>query len=708
MAEKLFDAQVNYGWGLSLNMTGKAPAVAKRIFDTYADALAYANDVNDSAIDGLVLSVVADTTASLNGVYFVQQAATKAIEADEEKGIEAVDAKPAILAKLSSAQDNQNSAESVLQELNNYKTSNNAIVSGHTAALAILNGGADVEGSVAKAVADEKALREAAEKAITDRLDVIEGEAEGSVKKALADAKTYADNKVTALDAEVSSTDGAHVTVKVTEVDGVITAVNVTESDIASAQGLADEVAARQAAISGISEVIGEVAEGKSVVDMINDAQNAAAAAATKIADKATGHVTVSVAQDEQTGALTYTIAENDIASAQALAEVESGKTVTLNAAEQAEAGYLKTYVLAQGGVEVGKINIPKDLVVTKGEIVVKDNEKYLRLTIANQDAPVDIAVKDLVDVYTGSDYITVGDDNKISVKFDDLDAALVAEGTEVQKAIAAEASAREAAISGVSKEVADEKAAREAAISGVSKEVADEKARAEGEEGKLSQAIADEKARAEEEEGKLTTAIANEVTAREAAVKGLSEMVSDEFDAINEQLSGLTQDIADEAAAREAAISGVSKEVADEAAAREAAISGVSKEVADEKAAREAAIKAMKLEEVSGFIVKIKQENGIVSAQAAETAPANKIAVADVENKFTGTDVEAVLAELDGKINNVSSAAIGVEAGNGIDITPNGTLQKIAVKLSSEAGNALTIDAKGLYLSNIIDCGTF
>ena len=102
MAEKKFDAQVNYGWGLSLNMTGKAPAVAKRIFDTYADALAYANDVNDSAIEGLVLSVVADTDTALNGVYFVQQAAAKAVEADEENGIEAVDAKSAILVKLGS------------------------------------------------------------------------------------------------------------------------------------------------------------------------------------------------------------------------------------------------------------------------------------------------------------------------------------------------------------------------------------------------------------------------------------------------------------------------------------------------------------------------------------------------------------------------------------------------------------------------------
>ena len=94
MAEKKFDAQVNYGWGLSLNMTGKAPAVAKRIFDTYADALAYANDVNDSAIEGLVLSVVADT-AELNGAYFVQQVAKPAIEADEEKGTEAAGSRSA-------------------------------------------------------------------------------------------------------------------------------------------------------------------------------------------------------------------------------------------------------------------------------------------------------------------------------------------------------------------------------------------------------------------------------------------------------------------------------------------------------------------------------------------------------------------------------------------------------------------------------------
>lgn len=89
MAEKIFGAQSNYGWGLTLNMTGKAPAVSKRIFDTLADAQAFANDYNDSAIEGLLLSVVAD--GNNNGVYFV-----KSIKA-------AADADAAVLEKLSSA-----------------------------------------------------------------------------------------------------------------------------------------------------------------------------------------------------------------------------------------------------------------------------------------------------------------------------------------------------------------------------------------------------------------------------------------------------------------------------------------------------------------------------------------------------------------------------------------------------------------------------
>lgn len=89
MAEKIFEKQSNYGWGLTLNMTGKAPAVSKRIFDTLADAQAFANDYNDSAIEGLLLSVVAD--GNNNGVYFVKSIKTGA------------DAAAAVLEKLSTS-----------------------------------------------------------------------------------------------------------------------------------------------------------------------------------------------------------------------------------------------------------------------------------------------------------------------------------------------------------------------------------------------------------------------------------------------------------------------------------------------------------------------------------------------------------------------------------------------------------------------------
>jgi hypothetical protein len=70
-------------------MTGKAPAVSKRIFDTLADAQAFANDYNDSAIEGLLLSVVAD--GNNNGVYFVKSIKT------------GVDAAAAVLEKLSTS-----------------------------------------------------------------------------------------------------------------------------------------------------------------------------------------------------------------------------------------------------------------------------------------------------------------------------------------------------------------------------------------------------------------------------------------------------------------------------------------------------------------------------------------------------------------------------------------------------------------------------
>ena len=106
------------------------------------------------------------------------------------------------------------------------------------------------------------------------------------------------------------------------------------------------------------------------------------------------------------------------------LAATLDGKDITLDVAETATEGYLKTYVLKQGTTEIGKIDLPKELVVTGGEVIIAADEegltkgeKYLKLTIANQKAPVYIAVKDLVDVYTAGAGIAISDTNEVSVK---------------------------------------------------------------------------------------------------------------------------------------------------------------------------------------------------------------------------------------------------------------------------------------------------
>ena len=118
------------------------------------------------------------------------------------------------------------------------------------------------------------------------------------------------------------------------------------------------------------------------------------------------------------------------------------GEAIAAGAVTIAEAAgtgnVLKTYTFTQNGAEIGTINLAKDLVVSGGEVVEKDGVKYLSLSIANQETPVEIPVTDLVDVYTGSTYIEISASNEISVKFAELDAALAAETATVGAAIKA------------------------------------------------------------------------------------------------------------------------------------------------------------------------------------------------------------------------------------------------------------------------------
>lgn len=92
-------------------------------------------------------------------------------------------------------------------------------------------------------------------------------------------------------------------------------------------------------------------------------------------------------------------------------------------------------YTIKQGGTVLATINLPKDKVISAGEVVTgtlvdgvfTPNEggiKYLRLTVANADEAhkyIYIRVSDLVDVYTTSNaanamvVVSISSDNKVS-----------------------------------------------------------------------------------------------------------------------------------------------------------------------------------------------------------------------------------------------------------------------------------------------------
>ena len=84
MAEYITNGQSNYGWSLTWDAAGRYPIVAKRRFPTLADAQAFVDDISSTATatEGLIISVIKDSVAKNNGVYYVSSVAL----AEGEKG----------------------------------------------------------------------------------------------------------------------------------------------------------------------------------------------------------------------------------------------------------------------------------------------------------------------------------------------------------------------------------------------------------------------------------------------------------------------------------------------------------------------------------------------------------------------------------------------------------------------------------------------
>ena len=104
--------------------------------------------------------------------------------------------------------------------------------------------------------------------------------------------------------------------------------------------------------------------------------------------------------------------------------------------------GYAKTYTVKQNGSEIGKIDIPKDMVVSEAKVVEDPVDKpagtYIELTIANSDGTkLYIDVSKLVDNYTAA---SEADQIKITISEDREISATLVEGGVDTDAIAANA----------------------------------------------------------------------------------------------------------------------------------------------------------------------------------------------------------------------------------------------------------------------------
>ena len=156
-----------------------------------------------------------------------------------------------------------------------------------------------------------------------------------------------------------------------------------------AAQQAADKA---QGDVNTLAGKVGDVAEGKTVVGMIEAVQGEVDAVETDL-----GNVDgLSTTNKTVVGAI------NEV-----LAAVGTGGTaaaVTIDTTATTE-GALKSYTIKQGNATVGVIDIPKDMVVESGEVVVNPEGQeagtYIKLKLANVAKALFINVGKLVDIYT-------------------------------------------------------------------------------------------------------------------------------------------------------------------------------------------------------------------------------------------------------------------------------------------------------------------
>lgn len=297
------------------------------------------------------------------------------------------------------------------------------------------------------ATADEAILAQ-----ITGQLDPTDAKTIAELNDLIAAASGTAD---TALQQITVGTDGQFVTTTVTpKGEGTTQSVAVSVKT-AAISGTEDGLVKASDARTELNKKVDKV-EGKSLStnDFTNDLKtklegiaagaevNYIKSVGDKLAVDDAGKLTVDIPEATVTGVdetevdgLKLQLTDKKVKLVDAgLATTLEGKNVTVRKKAGTEDSQC-VYEILQGNTVVGTINHPADMVVTSGTLVEIDGKQYLRLTIANQEEPVDIAVEDLVDVYTAGAGIAISDANVVSVKLAEEQGNVVLDTTDGLKA---------------------------------------------------------------------------------------------------------------------------------------------------------------------------------------------------------------------------------------------------------------------------------
>lgn len=211
---------------------------------------------------------------------------------------------------------------------------------------------------------------------------------------------------------------------------------------------------------------VGDLADKVTKLETTTNENKAAIAAVKATADKAV------VANGAITKATDFSLVKYDAkglvtegkvltaANVPGLSDLETkvGK-VKVTTKETANAGFLKSYTFTGPDGKTVDIDIPKDLVVTKGEVVKEGADTFIQLSIANQVDPVKINVKDLVDVYTVADtaqvHLALSEANQITASIVPGSIAKTDLATDVQTSLGkADAAASKTALDAANAEI--------------------------------------------------------------------------------------------------------------------------------------------------------------------------------------------------------------------------------------------------------------